>query len=351
MDPMPGQPRVKAIGLISGGLDSTLAAAILKQMNVDVLGLNFSTGFCKVDHRRAINDPDEPPERLRNPALRAGAVVGFPVEVIDVAEAYLEMVKNPRFGYGANVNPCIDCRIFMLVKARDVMEERGADVVFTGEVLGQRPMSQYKRALELVERQAGLERRLLRPLSAQYLPPTIPEQEGRLDRKRLLALQGRSRKPQLDLARQLAVTDFPQPSGGCCFLADPNFARRFRDLLRYAPGGQIAPEETTILKVGRHFRLSGKTKLVTGRNEGENLFLQRFTTGRWSFEAADAASPLAICLGDPDDRERQLMAAIVARYSRHRGRPEVEILARHGATVEHLLVTPATEELVNGLRL
>ena len=166
---------VKAIGLISGGLDSTLAAALLKRIGVEVYGLNFSNGFCKTDHRRAINDPGEDPARLRNPALRAGALVGFPVEIVDVAEAFLEVVKNPRYGYGANVNPCIDCRIFMLLKAREVMVRRGADLVFTGEVLGQRPMSQYRKALELVERKADLEGRLLRPLSARYLPPTIPE--------------------------------------------------------------------------------------------------------------------------------------------------------------------------------
>ena len=346
---MPALPPVKAIGLISGGLDSTLAAAILKEMGVDVLGLNFSTGFCKVDHRRAINDPDEDPERLRNPALRAGAVVGFPVDVIDVAEAYMEIVKNPRYGYGANVNPCIDCRIFMLIRAREVMEERGADLVFTGEVLGQRPMSQYKKALKLVERQAGLEGRLLRPLSAHYLDPTIPERNGRLDRRQLLALQGRSRKPQLELAGRLGVTSFPQPAGGCCFLADPNFARRFRDLVD--SGISISSEDTTLLKVGRHFRLSTTVKLVTGRNEGENRFLERFLAGRWSFEAVDRASPLAVCIGEPDEEERHLMAAIVARYSRHRAEAQVDIVARRGVTENHLRVRPAAETIIERLRV
>lgn len=342
---------LRAVGLISGGLDSTLAAALLKELGVEVLGLNFSTGFCKVDHRRAINDPREDPERLRNPALRAGAVVGFPVEVVDVAEAYLEVVKNPRFGYGANVNPCIDCRIFMLHKARSVMEETGADLVFTGEVLGQRSMSQYRRALRLIEKQTGLEGRLLRPLSAHYLPPTIPEQEGRLDRARLLAVQGRSRKPQMDLARRLGVSDYQQPSGGCCYLADPNFARRFRDLVAHA-ASSIGPEDTTLLKVGRHFRLAPEVKLITGRNEGENAFLARFTAGRWTFAPPDGAGSLGLCVGEPDASHRTLAAAIAARYSQHRDRGEVEILvSQDGATRQRLVVAPADDGTLARYRL
>ncbi|MFQ5718439.1 MAG: thiamine biosynthesis protein [Acidobacteriota bacterium] len=346
---MPPTPQVTAIGLISGGLDSTLAAGILKELGVAVVGLNFSTGFCKVDHRRAINDPDEPPERLRNPALRAGAIVGFPVEVIDVAEAYLEVVKNPRYGYGANVNPCIDCRIFMLIWAREVMEERGADLVFTGEVIGQRPMSQYRKALDLVEKRAGLSGRLLRPLSAHLLEPTEPERDGRVDRDRLLAIQGRSRKPQIDLAERLGVSEYPQPAGGCCFLADPNFARRFRDLVDH---DQLdGPDDATLLKVGRHFRVSDGVKLVAGRNEGENRFLQRYRDGRWSFQSADEASPVGICLGEPTGDEWQLMAAIVARYSRDRTRAEVEIVASRGEVSRRVHVAPASEKVVRDLLL
>jgi tRNA U34 2-thiouridine synthase MnmA/TrmU len=342
---------VKAIGLISGGLDSTLAAALLKEIGVEVYGLNFSTGFCKADHRRAMNDPRDDPSRLKNAALRAGAVVGFPVEVMDVAKAYLEVVRSPRYGYGANVNPCLDCRIFMLVKARQVMTRHDADLVFTGEVLGQRPMSQYRRALNLVEKKADLEGRLLRPLSAHLLPPTIPEKEGRLDRQQLLAIQGRSRKPQMKWAARLGIHEYEQPAGGCCFLADPNFARRFRDLIEHTPSPELRPEDMTLLKVGRHFRLSPRLKVVTGRNEGENRFLQRFTSGRWTFATPDEASPLALCMGEPDGEERRRVAAIVARYSRHRDQEKIEVLACRDGDCQRLSISPVPDDVLARFRV
>lgn len=349
MGAMVTSPPLKAIGLISGGLDSALAAGLLKEMGVELHGLNFSTGFCKVDHRRAINDPREDPERLRNPALRVGAMLGFPVEILDVATAYLEVVRNPRYGYGANVNPCIDCRIFMLHRAREVMEEEGADLVFTGEVLGQRPMSQYRKALDTVERDTGLEGRLLRPLSARFLEPTLPERDGRLDRRRLLSIQGKSRRPQIALARQLGINEYEQPSGGCCFLADPNYARRFRDLVNSAGTVAITSEDTTLLKVGRHFRVSPTVKLVTGRNEGESGYLERFARGRWTLTPVGRAGTFALGLGEPDQAQFQVMAGIVARYSRHRDRDLVDVQIARGDTLQILSVTPASDELVDSL--
>jgi tRNA U34 2-thiouridine synthase MnmA/TrmU len=342
---------VKAIGLISGGLDSALAAGLLMELGVQVKGLYFSTGFCKVDHRRAINDPREAVERLRNPGLRTGALLGFPVEVVDVAEAYLEVVRHPRHGYGANVNPCIDCRIFMLYKAREVMEEEGADLVFTGEVLGQRPMSQYKKALRLVEKDAGLSGRLLRPLSAHFMEPTLPERDGRLDRKRLLSIQGRSRLPQLALARKLGIDEYAQPSGGCCYLADPNYARRFRDLVAHAGDNPITGEDTTLLKVGRHFRLDPQLKLVTGRNEGENHFLERYTAGRWTISPSDRAGTFALGLGEPDQAQLLLMAAIVARYSQHRDAGAVAVEVARESQRQVLSVAPASQETLERLML
>ncbi|MFQ5768623.1 MAG: hypothetical protein ACE5ID_11670 [Acidobacteriota bacterium] len=348
---MTSERAARGIGLISGGLDSTLAAALLKEMGVELHGLHFSTGFCKTEHRRAIQDPRQDPTRLRNTALRAGAIVGFPVTLVDVAQAYLEVVKNPRYGYGANVNPCIDCRIFMLRKARLVMLEEKADFVFTGEVLGQRPMSQYKQALRLVEKQSGLEGRLLRPLSAHFLPATQVETQGLLHRAHLLAIQGRSRKAQIRLAAELGIHEYDQPSGGCCYLADASFARRFRDLVKHSPEGQIGTRETTLLKVGRHFRISGSVKMIAGRNEGENEFLERFCGGHWSFSPGDGAGALCLCIGEPADREKMLMAALAARYSKHRDEPEVAIMATRNGVRHELRVAPAGEETVLRYRL
>ncbi len=306
---------LKAVGLMSGGLDSTLAAGLLRAQGVEVIGLNFSTGFCVTDHHRAIGRKDDD-RNLRNEALRAGADAGVEVRIIDVADEYIEMVKRPRHGYGHGANPCIDCRIFMLNKAREVADAEGAEVIFTGEVLGQRPMSQHRPALDLIERETGLKGRLLRPLSARRLAPTRAEQEGRLSRDGLLDIKGRSRREQVRLAADLEIDDFPQPSGGCCFLADRNFGQRFHDLVREedAGGRHVGRDEIMMLKVGRHFRLSPTVKVIVGRNEGENAFLDRYRPGRWRFAAMDVMGPVALAQGDLDETMLQTAASITARY-------------------------------------
>jgi tRNA-specific 2-thiouridylase len=320
--------RAKAVGLVSGGLDSTLAAEMMARQGMDVTGLYFSTGFCKTDHRRAVQRAkDRDPERLRNEALRAGAEGGFPVEVIDVAEEYLqEVVLHPKHGYGQHINPCIDCRIFMLRKAKDYADAIGAETVFTGEVIGQRPFSQYRSALRLIEEQSGLEGRLLRPLSAKHLDPTRAEEEGRLDREALGSFGGRSRRGQEDLAREYGIEDFPQPSGGCCFLADATYARRFKDLVAHAGAESIDREQVLLLKVGRQFRLSPHVKLHVGREEAENRFLRRFAPGRWVLEALGLEGPTAILNGTPCDPDLETAAAIVARYADREGAPGAEIV-------------------------
>ena len=321
---------VKAVGLMSGGLDSTLAARVLKDQGVKVIGLHFNTGFCTVDHRRAIARKDEDPRRLRNPALQAGAEAQVEVRVVDVADEYIEMVKHPRHGYGAAANPCIDCRIFMLNKAREIADQEGAEVIFTGEVLGQRPMSQPRNALDLIEKETGLGGRLLRPLSAGHLPPTDAEREGRLDRDRLLSIKGRSRREQERLADEMAIDDYPQPSGGCCFLADRNFGRRFHDLVREedATGRKAGRDEIMLLKVGRHFRISAALKAVVGRDEAENLFLDRFRAGRWRLQAMEHFGPMTL-MQAPRDEEDGLKAAasITARYCDGREQARVKVQA------------------------
>src|SRR5512136_2482933 len=193
----------KAIAMISGGLDSTLALAMVRAQGVEVKAVNFYTGFCITETQRRKGGRQDG-TMPQNEALRAAADLEIEIEYVDISgDAYLDMLLHPKYGYGANANPCVDCRIFMMVRAREIMEREGAAFVFTGEVLGQRPKSQRRDTMRLVERESGLTGRLLRPLSARLLPPTIPEQEGKVDRSRLLSISGRSRQRQIELAREL----------------------------------------------------------------------------------------------------------------------------------------------------
>src|SRR5512144_3386366 len=204
--------RVQAIALVSGGLDSTLALAVVRRQGVEVKAINFYTGFCITEtQRRKGGRPDGTVPQ--NEALRAAADLEVDIEYVDISGAeYLDMLVHPRWGYGANANPCVDCRVFMMRKAREIMLAEGADFVFTGEVLGQRPKSQRRDTLRIIERESGLDGRLLRPLSAQLLEPTLPEREGLVDRSRLLDISGRSRQRQMALAEELGVADWPQPA-------------------------------------------------------------------------------------------------------------------------------------------
>ncbi len=342
---------VKAVGLISGGLDSTLAARVLMEQGIEVHGLNYATGFCSNDQRRAVERPGEAPHRLRNEALRAGADLGIEVEIVPVEKEFFRIVTHPKFGHGANMNPCIDCRIFMLKKARARMDALGARFVFTGEVLGQRPMSQHLSALHTIEREAGLEGLLLRPLSARHLPETVPEKRGWVDRARLLAISGRSRRGQMALAEILGIGEFPQPSGGCCSLTDETFSRRLRDVLAHQAPFEPGTVDSVLLKVGRHFRVSHRVKVVVGRDEAENVFLARHLGGKWWFEVADAGSPLVLVQGDPDANLRRFIAGITARYSSRKGEGEVEVVASRDGTREYFRVAPLTDDALEPHRI
>jgi tRNA-uridine 2-sulfurtransferase len=340
--------RVKAIALISGGLDSTLALALVKRQGVEVKAVNFYTGFCITETQRRKGgraDGSVP----RNEALRAAADLEVEVEYVDIsASGYLDMLVHPKYGYGANANPCVDCRVFMMTRARQIMEEEGAQFVFTGEVLGQRPKSQRRDTLRIIERDSGLDGRLLRPLSAKLLPPTIPEREGLVDRERLEAISGRSRQRQMQLARELGVVDWPQPAGGCCYLTDESFARKFFDILdaRSAAGEarRIERDDVVLLSTGRHFRLSPSAKLVVGRTEAENALLERYAAGRARLEARDLLGPVALVEGEPTWEERQLAARIVARYGKGKDHPQVVVEWREGELVEEYPVAPEQDE-------
>jgi hypothetical protein len=350
------QARVKAIGMISGGLDSTLAVALVKRQGIEVKAVHFYTGLCITEtQRRKGGRPDGTVPR--NEALRAAADLEVDVEYVDLSESgYLDVIVNPRYGYGANANPCVDCRIFMMRKAREIMEAEGASFVFTGEVLGQRPKSQRRDTLRVVEREGGLEGRLLRPLSALLLEPTIPEREGLVDRSRLLDLSGRSRQRQMALARELGIADWPQPAGGCCYLTDEAFARKFFDVLdaREAAGEErrLRKEDVVLLSTGRHFRLSPRAKLVVGRSEVENAILDGYGAGRARLEARGVPGPVALVEGTPTWEERLLAARIVARYGKARTLPKAAVEWREGDLVETYEVEPEKDEArIESLRL
>lgn len=343
--------KIRAIGLLSGGLDSTLAARVLLEQGIEVVGINYSTGFCMNDHRRALARPGEDPKRMRNEGLRAGADLGIPIEVLDAGEAYLRMVLNPKHGYGKRANPCIDCRIFMIHGAAEYMREHGGHFVFTGEVLGQRPMSQHLQALKMIEKECGIAGYLVRPLSAKHLSPTLPERLGWIDREKLLGITGRSRKEQMAYSAERGITDYPQPSGGCCFLADENFAKRFHDKRLHSKAEEIQREELILLKVGRHFRLAPRVKIIVARDEAENQFLSRYVSTGWRFEALDCGSPITLVEGDPDEPTRQLIASITARYSDRRTEPLVEVTARREDREEKLLVPPVADQVLEAYRI
>ena len=340
----------KAIAMISGGLDSTLALAMVRAQGVEVKAINFYTGFCITETQRRKGGRQDG-TMPQNEALRAAADLEIEIEYIDISgQQYLDMVLNPKYGYGANANPCVDCRIFMMKKAKEVMEREGADFIFTGEVLGQRPKSQRRDTLWAIEKESGLQGRLVRPLSARLLPPSIPEQEGMLDRSRLGDLSGRGRTRQIAMAGELGLADWPQPAGGCCFLTDESFSRKFFDILgqREAAGEPrtIDRDDVVLMTTGRHFRLSPTVKLIVGRTEVENGTLETYAGAtRARLAARSHTGPVALVEGVATWEERLLAARILARYGKGKDQPTVEIEWRDpDGGVETLVVEPERDE-------
>jgi len=300
---------VKAIGLFSGGLDSILAVKVLQEQDVDVVGVTFETPFFSSGRARKI----------------AGSI-DLPLRVIDITQSHLSMLKAPPHGYGKNMNPCIDCHALMLETAGMIMDDAGADFIFTGEVVGQRPMSQTGRSLRQVAKLSGYDGLVLRPLSALLLPATVPESEGKVDRQRLLDIQGRGRKRQMALADEYGISFYPAPGGGC-LLTDPAFSERLRDLLRTCPDPSIRDIE--LLKLGRHLRISRDVKIAVGRNREENEAILGIThENDIILSVRNVPGPVVIIPGGAGMDEVERAAAVCAFYSDASRDAHVHVLAR-----------------------
>ena len=294
---------VKAIALLSGGLDSILATRLMLDQKISVEAINFLTVFCNcTSHGKTCLASKSAADQL-----------GVPLKVFEVTKEYIEIVKNPKHGYGSNMNPCLDCRIFMFKKAGEYMKKSGASFIFTGEVLGQRPMSQRRDAMKLIDKESGLEGFVLRPLSAKLLEPTIPEKEGCVDREKLLEVRGRSRKIQISLSSSLGINDYPCPAGGC-LLTDPGFANRIRDLMKNDPNFIV--NDLHLLKLGRHFRLTPTAKFVVGRNEEENKRLVALVKENdLIFYPTNKKGPTGVGRGIFDKELISQASRIIAKYS------------------------------------
>ncbi len=324
----------KAIALLSGGLDSTLAVKMMLDMNIDVEALNFTSPFCTCTGKNS---------GCKSEAVRVAQEFNIPIKVVHKGLDYLEIVRNPSFGYGKGINPCIDCRIYLLRKAREYMLESGADFVITGEVLGQRPMSQRRDTLRVIERESGLEGLLLRPLSAQHFDPTIPEREGWVDREKLLAIKGRSRKELFELADELDVKNYPCPAGGC-LLTELSFVPKIKDTFDHCD--ELNLRDFRLLKVGRHLRIGERSKVIIGRNEADNNLLE---AARLSEEAAltwlDGNTPVGIITGAQSDELSSLAARLLLRYTRAEANAQCRLEVRVNGETRELSVTNDLDEV------
>ena len=314
---------IKAIGLLSGGLDSTITVKMMLDQDVEVHLLNFVTPFCTCTRKGC-----------RHEASRVAELFGVPIKILSGGKDYIEMLKNPKHGYGSNMNPCIDCRILMFRKAKKYMKDLGANFIFTGEVLGQRPMSQHKKAMKTIEKESELENLVLRPLSAKLLNPTIPEKKHWIDRKKLLSIQGRRRLPQIELADKLGIKDYPCPAGGCR-LTDPHFSKRIKESFEH---GEDTIKDIQLLKYGRHFRLKSDAKVIIGRNEEENMILKEFhEENDILIEVTGVGSPIVLLKKSRGKSDIKKAATLCVRYSDAGKDEDVKIRMKSNSANEELI--------------
>jgi hypothetical protein len=332
------------------------------RQGIEVTAVTFLNHFgCDISDRSSCS---------RNP-FPAAEQFGFEVKLSHLADKFIEIVKNPKYGHGKNMNPCIDCRILMLREAKELMDLTGADFIVTGEVTGQRPMSQKKNTLAMIDKEAGLKGYVLRPLSAKLMAVTVPEEKNLVRREMLYDFSGRSRKPQMALARELGLTDYPAPAGGC-LLTEPNYAYRLRELLSHTPDPSL--NDLHLLRLGRHFRLSPRCKAIVGRNERENGALESFGDKEsYLLWVEDAGSPTVLVSGEGAGEFIPLAASLCARYSDAKHLPEADVAViggcnpcrvgrnereentPHGSrTTDHMVritVSPAGNEVTDAYRI
>lgn len=340
----------KAIALISGGLDSLLAVRVLQEQGIEVEGINFYTGFCVEGHTHAIRNHDKDKQK-RNNALWSAEQLGIKLHIVDVIEEYKDVLLNPKHGYGANMNPCLDCKVFMVSKAVEWVKENrkdGFDFIITGEVIGQRPMSQRKETMPIISDESGADDILLRPLCAKNLPPTKPELEGWVDREKLYDFSGRNRKPQMALAKQFGFTDYASPAGGCCFLTDKNYSDKLVDLWDARGSREYEMDDIMLLKVGRHLRPKPEFKLIIARDAGESKYLEGYRKQFVTIQVTSHNGPLTMIDGNIKAEDYDLAAGIVARYGQGRDAEQVDVeISVPGEDKQLLHIKPLSAEQVS----
>jgi len=322
---------------MSGGLDSTLAAKIIKDQGIEVIGLHLVSPF-----------------GCRTEVTKSADAVGIPLIFKEKGKAYLDLVENPRYGYGRNMNPCIDCRIFMFQLADVVMRDEQADFVVTGEVVGQRPMSQTRHAMDLIDKKSNLEGLVLRPLSAQCLPPTLPEQKGWVDREMLFKIVGRSRREQLAMVQSHGITEFSNPGGGC-LLTESGFSSKLKDFFEH---GEFESEterltQSQLLRLGRHFRLSKFAKVVLGRNHPENIELERLwkAANGIHFKPMSFDGPSAVAIGKVTAEDKTAVGEMIVRYGKATSTERKIAYESREDNGTLTILQPMAEDRLNALRI
>ncbi len=332
--------KTKAVALYSGGLDSTLAILVMQKQGVEVTAITFMNHFgCDISDKSSCSkDP-----------FAASIKFGFKVKLSHLSDKFLEIVKNPKFGHGKNMNPCMDCRVLMLKEAKVFMEMIKADFLITGEVVGQRPMSQRKECFPMVDKAADVKGLVVRPLCGKLMPPTLAEEQGLIKRELMCDFNGRSRKPQMALAEELGLTEYPSPAGGC-LLTDPNYSYKLRDLRDHNKDPEY--KDINFLKVGRQFRFSDDCKIFVGRHKEENEAIKALSgSDDIMMRVEGCGSPTVVLLGNVTDEAMKFAASICARYSDADKEHEISVKITKGDETNYLMVKSADDKILDEYRI